>query len=337
MSKKLCVVCGKRGKLANIEIKGMKTLQDCSVKRKDGLKSRVTSDGDKGIHEKCRKIYTKKKNVLKASVHWVGNKSEDAILARSKPRESIDDVTNCKISQDSLNIEPIDLIIQESSDIVEQTGVIPDILLNKAPEKSLLNNIFDSEVIQVKKVCLICGKGRKLRKLGVKALNTILECSKKRKDVLDSRVMKDAHYFIHENCRKRYTKVKNVLKASRQNIDNCDIPQQTPECSTQDSSFLEHDNPLANNHFNWKEKCVICVGNLKKYRFKIILKVVEITGKSDHDYFCGRIQWYCKNTNDPLPRAVYNRIASVNLCEVGAKYHQSCLDWIYKHNEAPRK
>ena len=328
---------GKRGKLAIIGNKGMKTLQDCSVKRKDGLESRVTSDGDNAIHEKCRKIYTKKKNVLKASVHWVGNKSKDALLAGSKPRESIGDVTNCKISQVRLNIEPIDLIIRESSDIVEQTEVIPDILLTETPEKSLLNKIVDSEVIQVKKVCLICGKGRKLRNLGVRALNTILECSKKRKDVLDSRIMEDAQYFIHENCRKRYTKVQNVLKATRQSIENCDVFQQTAECLTKDRTVLEQDNRLANNHFNWKEKCVICVGNLKKYRFKFILKVVEITDKKDHDYFCGRIKWYCENTNDLLPRAVYNRIASVNLCEVGAKYHQSCLDWIYKHNRAPRK
>ena len=164
--------------------------------------------------------------------------------------------------------------------------------------------------------CLVCGKikkGEKLAILGTQGLDTLLACSLQRNDDLQSRVKINGQNAVHGKCRVSYTKSSNIAKtvALNSSVDVLDLENDLTQ---------EHVEVSDISLFNFSKLCFICAENCaKSTNFNKVHKIEMESSIRDN------ILQACCHRNDVLSNQVAQRIATVDLFSLGAKYHESCF------------
>ena len=74
--------------------------------------------------------------------------------------------------------------------------------------------------------------------------------------------------------------------------------------------------------FSWKSNCFICVDKVLCVKFR---KFLKHSGVDKYGVVYNKIIRFCKIRNDALANKVLERVITVDLYAIGARYHNMCL------------
>ena len=352
-----CIICGKPGDLSILGDKDFQTIVDCSKKREDNLHLSFATGGVNGVHANCRKSYTNKRKVERAgeassqnsSVVSVSRCRDEHVPDIRGPVIGVHENLHIQLDDDSnSNIDILDSVSQQSQDstksavpagdntcmicrregtteklsTVRQKGLQTIIQCSKRRGDNLhWSLVADAEHFIHNSCRTSYTNKRNIEKIGnASSLRSspvsVMDCfSDVKSDVGNTSVLDDnvGDVSITSAVHPRLSGVDlsqlGISHTLSELILDSNEPKYGPKIPTECS-------------FTWKTHCFICDDKIYCRRFQ---KNVKISRVDKNPVVYNKIMHFGKNRNDALANRVLQRVSSVDLFDVGARYHNMCL------------